>query len=121
MAAGGYDAVADALFRRCPGFDRFLLEFDDEPSGSFAPLAATPAGKTVVLGLVSTETAEVEPMGEIVERIREAAAYIPLEQLALSTQCGFASVVEAQAELTEDVPSAKLELVVRAAEQVWKD
>jgi 5-methyltetrahydropteroyltriglutamate--homocysteine methyltransferase len=121
MAAGGYDAVADAMFRRCSGFDRFLLEYDDERSGSFEPLAATPAGKTVVLGLVSTKTAVVEPVGEIVERIREAAAYVPLEQLAVSTQCGFASMVEAHPELTEDVQATKLELVVQAADQVWKD
>jgi 5-methyltetrahydropteroyltriglutamate--homocysteine methyltransferase len=121
MAAGGYDAVAEALFRRCSGFDRFLLEYDDERSGSFEPLAAAPAGKTVVLGLVSTKRARVEPVGEIVERIREAAAYLPLDRLAVSTQCGFASVVDTHPVLTEDVQAAKLELVVRAAEQVWKD
>jgi 5-methyltetrahydropteroyltriglutamate--homocysteine methyltransferase len=121
MAAGGYDAVAEALFRRCSGFDRFLLEYDDERSGTFEPLAATPAGKTVVLGLVSTKTAAVEPVGEIVERIQEAAAFVPLEQLAVSTQCGFASMVEAHPDLTEDVQAAKLDLVVRAAGQVWKD
>ena len=120
MAAGGYDAVAEALFRRCSGFDRFLLEYDDERSGTFEPLSATPAGKTVVLGLVSTKTAVVEPVGEIVERIQEAAAYVPLEQLAVSTQCGFASMVEAHPELTEDVQAAKLGLVVQAAEQVWQ-
>jgi len=120
MAAGGYDAVADALFQRCRGYDRFLLEYDDHRSGTFEPLAATPTGKTVVLGLVSTKHTFLEPVGQVVARVHEAAAHVPLEQLAVSTQCGFASVVEANPDLTEDIQAAKLALVVDVAREVWK-
>lgn len=120
MAAGGYDHVVAALFRRCAGFDRFLLEYDDERSGTFEPLAATPADRTVVLGLVSTKTARVEPVEEIVGRLREATAHVPAGQLALSTQCGFASMVEAHPDLTEDVQAAKLDLVAEAAAAFWR-
>jgi 5-methyltetrahydropteroyltriglutamate--homocysteine methyltransferase len=120
MAAGGYDYVADALFRRGTGFHRFLLEYDDERSGTFEPLAATPADRTVVLGLVSTKSARIEPAEELVARIRDAAAFVPLDQLALSTQCGFASMVEAHPDLTEDVQAAKLATIAEVAGSVWK-
>jgi 5-methyltetrahydropteroyltriglutamate--homocysteine methyltransferase len=121
MAAGGYDYVAEALFRRCSGFDRFLLEYDDERSGTFEPLAAAPADKTVVLGLVSTKTARVESVDEVVGRLHEATAHIAAEQLALSTQCGFASMVESHPDLTEDVQAAKLELITETTAAFWKD
>lgn len=120
MALGGYDHVAEALFRRCSGFDRFLLEYDDERSGTFEPLAAAPADKTVVLGLVSTKTTRVEPVEEILGRLHEATTHIPAEQLALSTQCGFASMVDAHPDLTEEVQAAKLDLVAEAAAAFWK-
>ncbi|MBW0105606.1 cobalamin-independent methionine synthase II family protein [Pseudonocardia sp. KRD291] len=121
MAAGGYDHVAEALFRRCSGFHRFLLEYDDERSGDFTPLAATPPDRTVVLGLVSTKTSRVETVDEIVSRVREAAEHVDTDRLALSTQCGFASMVEAHPDLTEDVQAAKLALVTDAAAAVWAD
>ncbi|WP_181780048.1 cobalamin-independent methionine synthase II family protein [Pseudonocardia pini] len=121
MAVGGYDYVAEALFRRCRGFDRFLLEYDDERSGTFEPLAAAPADRTVVLGLVSTKTTRVETVDEIVGRLHEATAHIPAEQLALSTQCGFASMVDAHPDLTEDVQAAKLDLVAEATAAFWKN
>ena len=119
MAVGGYDYVAEALFHRCTGFHRFLLEYDDERSGTFEPLAAAPPDKIVVLGLVSTKTATVEPVEDVVARIRRAAEHLPLDQLAVSTQCGFASMVEAHPELSEDVQSAKLALVTAATAEVW--
>lgn len=119
MAAGGYDFVAESLFRRCTGFDRFLLEYDDERSGSFEPLAATPAGKTVVLGLVSTKNAAVETRDEVIGRVRQAAEFVPLEQLAVSTQCGFASMVDAHPDMTEQVQSAKLALIAETARTLW--
>jgi 5-methyltetrahydropteroyltriglutamate--homocysteine methyltransferase len=121
MAAGGYDYVADALFRRGTGFDRFLLEYDDERSGTFEPLAAAPPDKTVVLGLVSTKSATVESPEEVVARIHEAAEHVPLDRLALSTQCGFASMVEAHPDLTEDVQATKLATITRVAGTVWGD
>lgn len=121
MAAGGYDYVAEALFRRASGFQRFLLEYDDHRSGSFEPLRAAGADATVVLGLVSTKSARVESTEEIVERVREAAGQLPLDQLAVSTQCGFASKVEAHPDLTEQVQAEKLRVVTDAAAAVWKD
>jgi 5-methyltetrahydropteroyltriglutamate--homocysteine methyltransferase len=119
MAAGGYDFVAEALFRRASGFDRFLLEYDDERSGSFAPLRAAGPEKIVVLGLVSTKSAHVESPQEVAQRIHEAADYIPLEQLAVSTQCGFASTVDAHPDLTEQVQADKLRVVSEVATVVW--
>jgi 5-methyltetrahydropteroyltriglutamate--homocysteine methyltransferase len=121
MAVGGYDYVAEALFRRCRGFHRFLLEYDDERSGTFEPLAAAPPDRTVVLGLVSTKSTRVETVEEITGRLHEATAHVPAEQLALSTQCGFASMVEAHPDLTEDVQARKLDLIAEAAAAFWKD
>lgn len=121
MAAGGYDFVSAALFTRCGGFDRFLLEYDDDRSGTFEPLSHTPSGKVVVLGLVSTKTAIVESEDLILERLREAAKYVAPDQLALSTQCGFASMVESHPDLTADIQTAKLDLVRSAASAFWND
>jgi 5-methyltetrahydropteroyltriglutamate--homocysteine methyltransferase len=92
-AEGGYDAIAERLFGEL-AVDRFLLEYDDERSGSFAPLRFVPKGKTVVLGLVSTKRAALERKQDVLRRIDEAAKVLPLEQLALSPQCGFASTME---------------------------
>jgi 5-methyltetrahydropteroyltriglutamate--homocysteine methyltransferase len=117
-AQGGYDAIAEKLFSGLH-VDRFLLEFDDERSGSFEPLRFVPAGKTVVLGLVSTKRPEMETAAELVRRIEAASKYVPLENLALSPQCGFASVMEGNP-VTEDTQWAKMKLVADTAREVWK-
>jgi 5-methyltetrahydropteroyltriglutamate--homocysteine methyltransferase len=116
-AAGGYDAVAEKLFGTLD-VDRFLLEYDDERSGTFEPLRFVPRGKTVVLGLVSSKLSKMESGDELVQRIKEASRYVPLENLALSPQCGFASTMEGNL-LTEDEQWAKLRLVVDTARRVW--
>ncbi|MDE3187387.1 MAG: hypothetical protein KGM96_07675 [Acidobacteriota bacterium] len=116
-AEGGYEAIAERLFHEL-AVDRFLLEYDDERSGSFEPLKLVPKGKTVVLGLVSSKRAELERKQDLLRRIDEAARLLPLEQLALSPQCGFASTMEGNA-LTEADQWAKLQLVVETAREVW--
>jgi 5-methyltetrahydropteroyltriglutamate--homocysteine methyltransferase len=116
-AEGGYDAIAEKLFGTLE-VDRFLLEYDDERSGTFAPLRFVPKGKTVVLGLVSSKVPRMEDPDELVKRIDEASRYVPLENLALSPQCGFASTAEGNL-LTEDQQWAKLKLVVETAQRVW--
>ena len=116
-AEGGYDAIAERLFHELD-VDRFLLEYDDERSGSFEPLRFVPKGKTVVLGLISTKRAKLERKEELLRRIDEAAKVLPMEQLALSPQCGFASTIEGNL-LTEADQWAKLQLVVETAREVW--
>jgi 5-methyltetrahydropteroyltriglutamate--homocysteine methyltransferase len=116
-AEGGYDAIAEALFGQL-NVDRFLLEYDSERAGTFAPLRYVPAGKTVVLGLVSTKVPQLENQNDLIARIREAAAVVPLEDLAVSPQCGFASTMEGNL-LSEDDQWAKLRLVVETAREVW--
>jgi 5-methyltetrahydropteroyltriglutamate--homocysteine methyltransferase len=118
-AAGGYDFVAEALFSELD-VDGFFLEYDDDRSGTFAPLRFVPPGKQVVLGLITTKRPELESKDDLKRRIEEAAAYVPLEQLCLSPQCGFSSTVEGNA-LTRDEQIAKLELVVETAAEVWGD
>lgn len=117
-AQGGYDAIAEKLFTGLH-VDRFLLEFDDERSGTFEPLRFVPAGKTVVLGLVSTKRPEMETSRDLIRRIEAASEYVPLENLALSPQCGFASVMEGNP-VTEAIQWAKLKLVADTAREVWK-
>src|SRR5688500_14780115 len=92
-ASGGYDPIAEQVFRRTR-FGRFLLEYDDDRSGNFAPLQHVPDDRTVVLGLVTTKKPALEARATLIERINEATRYIPLERLALSPQCGFASTEE---------------------------
>lgn len=116
---GGYDDVADALLAN-EHVNAFFLEFDDERSGSFAPLSSVPAGKKVVLGLVTTKRAELEDKHAVIARIHEAAKYVPLESLCLSPQCGFASC-EIGNKLTEEQQWAKVALVREIAEEVWGD
>lgn len=118
VAEGGYEPVAEVLFNEL-AVDGYFLEYDDERSGDFAPLRFVPKGKTVVLGLVSTKVPQLEPKTELLKRIEEAAAYVPLEQLALSPQCGFSSTVEGN-EITESDQFAKLSLVVETASEVWR-
>jgi len=116
-AEGGYDFVAEALFSEL-AVDGFFLEYDDERSGSFDPLRFVPKGKMVVLGLVTTKRGELESKDMLKRRIDEAARFVPLDQLALSPQCGFSSTVEGNA-LTRDEQIAKLRLVVETAAEVW--
>ncbi len=118
-AEGGYDAIAEKLFGSLD-VDRFLLEYDDERSGTFEPLRLIPKGKTVVLGLISSKRPQLEDRTELVKRIQEAARYVPFENLALSPQCGFASTAEGNL-LTEDQQWAKLKLVVDMARQLWSE
>ena len=117
-AEGGYDRIAEKMFTGMH-VDRFLLEYDDARSGTFEPLRFVPRDKTVVLGLVSTKRPELEDQGQLISRIHEAARYFPLENLALSPQCGFASTMEGNL-LTEEQQWAKLRLVVNTARKVWK-
>jgi 5-methyltetrahydropteroyltriglutamate--homocysteine methyltransferase len=116
-AQGGYDAIAERLFNEL-AVDRFLLEYDDERSGSFEPLRFVPGDKTVVLGLISSKKAALEDKKDVLQRIDQAAKILPLEQLALSPQCGFASTMKGNL-LTEDDQWAKLRLVAEVAHEVW--
>jgi 5-methyltetrahydropteroyltriglutamate--homocysteine methyltransferase len=115
-AAGDYEPIA-RIFERTR-FDRFLLEYDDERSGGFAPLQHVPDDRVVVLGLVTTKKPALEPEEELKTRIAEASRYVPLERLALSPQCGFASTMEGNRLSIED-ERRKLELVGRVARAVW--
>ena len=116
-AEGGYDSIAEKLFGTM-NVDRFLLEYDDARSGTFEPLRFIPKNKTVVLGLISSKLPKLEEGETLVQRIHEAARHFPLENLALSPQCGFASTMEGNL-LTEDQQWAKLRLVADTARRVW--
>jgi 5-methyltetrahydropteroyltriglutamate--homocysteine methyltransferase len=117
LVEGGYEWLAQRLFPRIRA-ERLLLEYDDERSGGFEPLAAVPQDKTVVLGLVTTKTRRQETIDELQTRIREAARHIPLERLALSAQCGFATSILGNAVTAAD-QEAKLRTIVATAERVW--
>ncbi len=117
-AEGGYDPIAEKLFGSLR-VDRFLLEYDDARSGTFEPLRFVPRDKVVVLGLVSTKRPALESPGELRRRIDEAARIVPLDRLALSPQCGFASTMEGNL-LSEADQWAKLRLVAETARDVWR-
>ena len=116
-AEGGYDLIAEKLFTRL-NVDAFSLEYESERSGSFEPLRFVPSNKVVVLGLISSKLSQIEDPNMIVRRIEEASKYMPLDNLALEPQCGFASTMEGNL-LTEDEQWAKLKLVVDVAKRVW--
>jgi 5-methyltetrahydropteroyltriglutamate--homocysteine methyltransferase len=116
-AEGGYDFVAEALFGDL-NVDGYFLEFDDERSGTFDPLRFVPAGKQVVLGLVTTKSPRLESPDLLKRRIEEASQFIDMDQLCLSGQCGFSSTEEGN-KLTIDEERAKLELIVSVAEDMW--
>ncbi|MGH2391050.1 MAG: cobalamin-independent methionine synthase II family protein [Chloroflexota bacterium] len=116
-ASGGYDPIAAQVFRRTR-FGRFLLEYDDERSGGFEPLAHVPEDRMVVLGLVTTKKPVLESPDTLKRRIEEASRYVPLERLALSPQCGFASTQEGNL-LSATDQAAKLRLVAETARGVW--
>jgi 5-methyltetrahydropteroyltriglutamate--homocysteine methyltransferase len=117
VAEGGYDPIAEVLFNEI-AVDGYFLEYDTLRSGSFAPLRFLPKGKIAVLGLVTTKSATLETKDDIKRRIDEAGRYAPLEQLALSPQCGFSSGIGGNAMTVED-EIAKLKLVVDTAREVW--
>jgi 5-methyltetrahydropteroyltriglutamate--homocysteine methyltransferase len=117
LAQGSYEPVAERLFGTV-GADRFLLEYDTERAGGFEPLRFVPAGTVVVLGLVSSKTPELESPDELRRRIDEAARYVPIENLAISPQCGFASTERGNL-LTVDEQKRKLALVAEVAGLVW--
>ena len=116
-ASGNYEPVAEALLKEM-NLDAYFLEYDDDRSGDFRPLRFLPKGKTVVLGLVTTKFGEMESKDTLKRRIAEAAQYVPLEQLALSPQCGFSSTVHGN-DIAVEAQRAKLRLVIETAQEVW--
>jgi 5-methyltetrahydropteroyltriglutamate--homocysteine methyltransferase len=115
---GTYDAIAERLFSGL-AFDRLLLEYDTERAGGFEPLRYVPKGKVVVLGLITTKTGRVETVDELARRIDAASRFVPLDQLALSPQCGFASGIAGNL-LTEDEQWRKLDVMLETARKVWQ-
>lgn len=118
ITSGGYDRIAETVFSS--DFDAFFLEYDDERSGGFEPLKYVPKGRKVVLGLVTTKRGDMETKDELKRRIDEATKYMALDDLALSPQCGFASV-DLGNDIAYDAQRRKLELVVETAAEVWGD
>ncbi len=116
-SSGAYDSVAQTLFAK-ENVEAYYLEFDDERSGGFESLAEVSGDKKVVLGLITTKSPKLEDKEAVIQRIREAAKYLPLDRLYLSPQCGFASC-EIGNKLTEEEQWAKLALVKEIAEEVW--
>jgi methionine synthase II (cobalamin-independent) len=117
FAEGGYEPIAEKLFGTLD-VDRFLLEYDDERSGTFEPLRFVPKGKQVVLGLVTTKRPELEDKDALKRRIEDASRYVDIDQLCVSPQCGFSSTVEGNLVTRED-QVAKLRLIVETAREVW--
>ena len=117
VASGGYEPVAEILFNKID-VHGYFMEYDSERAGGFEPLRFVPKGKTVVLGLVTSKSGKLESKDELKRRIDEAAKFIPLDQLCLSPQCGFASTEEGNI-LAEDEQWAKLRMIVEVAEEVW--
>jgi 5-methyltetrahydropteroyltriglutamate--homocysteine methyltransferase len=118
IATGGYEPVAEILFNTI-GVDGYFMEYDSDRAGGFEPLRFVPKGKTVVLGLITSKTGELESKDAIKRRIGEAGKYLDLDQLCLSPQCGFASTEEGNI-LTEDQQWAKLSRIVEIANEVWR-
>ncbi len=117
MVEGGYDLIAKPIFDGIRA-QRLLLEYDDERSGSFEPLKVIPDDKIVVLGLVTTKTSRRETPETLTVRIKEASQFVPLEQLALSPQCGFSTSVVGNRITAED-QRRKLSVIVETARKVW--
>ena len=118
LASGAYDVIAEDVFPRLTGYDVLLLEYDDERSGGFEPLALTLGRHVLVLGLVSTKNPVVENEDDVLRRLEEAAKFVPLDRLAVSCQCGFASTSGGN-RITPSEQRQKLELVGRVARRVW--
>lgn len=121
IAEGGYEATAKGLLATATGFDVFLMEFDDARSGGFEPLREVREDTLIVLGLVSTKWTRIEAVSELKERIHDAARFHPLDRLAISPQCGFASAAETAAgrKITDAVQRQKLQRVAETAAEVW--
>ena len=117
VASGGYEPVAEILFNTI-NVHGYFMEYDSDRAGGFEPLRFVPKGKTVVLGLVTTKSGRLESKDDIKRRIDQAAKFVPLDQLCLSPQCGFASTEEGNI-LAEDEQWAKLKMIVELAEEVW--
>ncbi len=117
VAEGGFEPVAEVLFNEI-NVDAYFLEFDSARAGNFEPLRFVPKGKTIVLGIVTSKFPDLESKDELKRRIEEASKYVPLDQLALSPQCGFASTLLGNKLSIED-EKAKLRLVVETAQEIW--
>jgi 5-methyltetrahydropteroyltriglutamate--homocysteine methyltransferase len=117
IASGGYEPVAELLFNAI-NVHGYFMEFDSERAGGFEPLRFVPKGKTVVLGLVTTKTGALESKDAIKRRIEQAARFVPLDQLCVSPQCGFASSEEGNI-IAEEEQWAKLRMVVELADEIW--
>jgi 5-methyltetrahydropteroyltriglutamate--homocysteine methyltransferase len=117
VASGGYDPIAEILFNTIK-VHGYFMEYDSERAGGFEPLRFVPKGKTVVLGLVTSKTGQLENRDEIKRRIEAAAKFVDIEQLCLSPQCGFASTEDGNV-LAEDEQWAKLRMIVEVAQDVW--
>jgi 5-methyltetrahydropteroyltriglutamate--homocysteine methyltransferase len=118
-AEGGYDSIAEKLFNQLD-VDLFLLEYESDRAGTFEPLRFVPSNKGVVLGLISSKVPQLELQDTLLRRIDQASQYVPLDNLAISPQCGFASSLEGNL-LTEDEQWQKLQLVVETARKIWAD
>jgi len=118
-AEGGYDSIAEKVFNQLD-VDLFLLEYESDRAGTFEPLRFVPSNKGVVLGLISSKVPQLEPQDALLRRIDQASKYVPLDNLAISPQCGFASSLEGNL-LTEDEQWQKLQLVVETARKIWAD
>src|SRR5436190_23576205 len=117
VASGGYEPVAEILFNEI-NIQAYFMEYDSDRAGGFEPLRFVPKGKTVVLGPVTSKSGRLESKDELKRRIDQAAKFIPLDQLCLSPQCGFASTEEGNI-LAEDEQWAKLRMIVDLSEEVW--
>jgi 5-methyltetrahydropteroyltriglutamate--homocysteine methyltransferase len=117
VAQGGYEPVAEILFNQL-AIDGFFLEYDDQRSGDFAPLRFVPPGKTIVLGIMTSKKADLEGRDALKRRVEEAARYVPLDQLAISPQCGFSSTAHGN-QITPDVQWRKIERLVEVAAEIW--
>jgi 5-methyltetrahydropteroyltriglutamate--homocysteine methyltransferase len=117
VASGGYEPVAEILFNEI-NIQAYFMEYDSDRAGGFEPLRFVPKDKTVVLGLVTSKSGTLESKDELKRRIEEASKYIPLDQLCLSPQCGFASTEEGNI-LAEDEQWAKLRTIVELADEIW--
>ena len=118
-AQGGYEKVAETIFNQMP-YDGFFLEFDDARSGDFSPLRHAPRHVRVVLGLVSSKVGALESKADLARRLDEASKFLPLDQLAVSPQCGFSSTLEGN-DVAVEQQRAKLRLCVELAREVWGD
>jgi 5-methyltetrahydropteroyltriglutamate--homocysteine methyltransferase len=118
MSSGGYEAISRQVFQRATRYAIFLLEYDGSRAGGFEPLADMPSDKVVVLGLVSTKSGALEDPSELARRVDSATRHFPFDQMALSTQCGFASVAAGNP-ITTEAQEAKLKLVAESARRLW--